>query len=46
MPRYAIPRTAHCEGGALAMTSTQAWVLVLAVCIIALVHVISLFRST
>ena len=45
MPRYTIPRVAHCAGGQLAMTSTQAWVLVLAVCVIALVHVIGLFRS-
>lgn len=45
MPRFTIPRTAHCESGALAMTGTQAWILVLAVCVIALVNLISLFRS-
>ena len=46
VPRYTIPRTAHCDAGALAMTSTQAWILVLSVAVIAFVQVIGLFRST
>lgn len=46
MPRYAVPRTAHCESGALPMTATQAWILVLSVAVIALVQVIGLFRAT
>ena len=28
------------------MTSTQTWILIIAVCVIALVNLISLFRST
>ena len=28
MPRWTIPRTANCDGGALAMTALQAWILV------------------
>ena len=45
MPRYMIPRVAHCETGALPVTGTQAWVLVLSVAVIALVQVIGLFRA-
>ena len=44
MPRYTIPRTANCEGGALAMTTFQ-WVLAVEVGIIALAYLVGLFRG-
>ena len=45
MPRYTIPRTAHCDTGALAMTTLQAWILIVLVGIIALAYLIGLFRG-
>jgi len=45
MPRFTIPRTAHCDGGQLAMTNLQAWVLIVEVGIIALAYLIGLFRG-
>ena len=45
MPRYTIPRTAHCDGGQLAMTTLQAWILIVEVGIIALYCLVGLFRG-
>ena len=45
MPRYTIPRTAHCDTGALAMTNLQAWILIVLVGIIALAYLVGLFRG-
>jgi hypothetical protein len=45
MPRFTIPRTARCEGGALAMTTLQAWILIAEVGIIALAYLVGLFRG-
>jgi hypothetical protein len=45
MPRYTIPRTAHCDTGALAMTTLQAWILIAEAGIIALYCLVGLFRG-
>jgi hypothetical protein len=45
MPRYAIPRVAHCDGGQLTVTTLQGWVLVVEVGIIALAYLVGLFRG-
>ena len=45
MPRYTIPCTAHCDGGALPMTNLQAWILIAEVGIIALAYLVGLFRG-
>ena len=44
MPRFTIPRTAHCDGGQLAMTTFQI-VLIVEVGIIALAYLVGLFRG-
>ena len=44
-PRYTIPRTAHCNGGALAMTNLQSWILIAEVGVIALAYLVGLFRG-
>lgn len=46
MPRLHHPRTVHCASGELPMTSTQTWILIIAVCVIALASLIGLFRAT
>jgi len=45
VPRYTIPRTANCQGGSLAMTTLQAWILTVEVGIIALAYLVGLFRG-
>ena len=45
MPRWTIPRVAHCESGALAVTTLQAWILIVEVGIIALAYLVGLFRG-
>jgi hypothetical protein len=45
MPRFTIPRTAHCDGGQLAMTTLQAWILIVLIGIIALAYLVGLFRG-
>ena len=45
MPRFTVPRTANCDGGQLAMTTLQAWILIAEVGIIALAYLVGLFRG-